>query len=100
MENNWKDYFSFTKKERTGIYVLLALIAICITIPQFFRTATFSEEVRVAALQIEKAPPEQVSKYKDRKPAYNDVYYEPVREEPVKTTLFPFNPNTLDAAGW
>jgi DNA uptake protein ComE-like DNA-binding protein len=100
MENNWKDYFSFTKKERTGIYVLLALIAICITIPQFFRTATFSEEVRVAALQIEKAPPEQVSKYKDRKPAYNDVYYEPVKEEPVKATLFPFNPNTLDAAGW
>jgi competence protein ComEA len=107
MESNWKDYFSFTKKERTGIYVLLALIAVCITIPRFFKTATFSEEVRVAVMQIKKAPPEQVSKYKDRRSsynykesAYNNVYYGPVREEPVKATLFPFDPNTLDAAGW
>jgi competence protein ComEA len=106
MESNWKDYFSFTKKERTGIYVLLALIAICITIPQFFRTATFSEEVRVEVMQLQKSPPEQVNKYKDKrssynnKEAYNDVYYGPEKEEPVKATLFHFDPNTLDAAGW
>ncbi len=100
MESNWKNYFTFTKKERTGIYVLLALIAICITIPQFFKTATFSEEVRVAVMQLQKAPPGQVSKYKERKPNYNDVYYEPEREEPIKATLFAFDPNTLDAAGW
>jgi DNA uptake protein ComE-like DNA-binding protein len=100
MESNWKDYFSFTKKERTGIYVLLVLIAVCITIPQFFRTVTFSEEVRVAVMQIQKAPPEQVSKYKDRRSSYNDVYYGPIREEPAKAVLFPFDPNTLDAAGW
>jgi DNA uptake protein ComE-like DNA-binding protein len=100
MESNWKDYFSFTKKERTGIYLLLALIAICISIPRFFKTATFSEEVRVAALQLQKAPPEQVGKQRERRSAYNDVHYEPVRDEPVKATLFPFDPNTLDAAGW
>jgi DNA uptake protein ComE-like DNA-binding protein len=100
MESNWKDYFSFTKKERTGIYVLLTLIAICITIPQFFRTATFSEEVRVEVMQLQKAPPEQHYKQKERRPAYNDVFYGPEKEEPVKATLFPFDPNTLDAAGW
>lgn len=100
MESNWKDYFSFTKKERTGIYALLALIAICITIPQFFRTATFSEEVRVEVMQLQKAPPEQAFKRKERRPAYNDVFYGPEKEEPVKATLFPFDPNTLDAAGW
>jgi competence protein ComEA len=100
MESNWKDYFSFTKKERTGIYVLLALIAICITIPQFFRSATFSEEVRVEVMQLQKAPPEQAFKRKEGRSAYNDVYYAPEKEEPVKATLFPFDPNTLDAAGW
>jgi competence protein ComEA len=100
MESNWKDYFSFTKKERTGIYVLLALIAICITIPQFFRSATFSEEVRVEVMQLQKAPPEQGYKQKERRPAYNEVYYAPEKEEPVKAILFPFDPNTLDAAGW
>lgn len=99
MESNWKDYFSFTKKERTGIYVLLALIAICITIPQFFRSATFSEEVRVEVMQLQKSPPEQAFKQKERRPAYND-YYTPEKEVPVKATLFPFDPNTLDAAGW
>ena len=100
MESNWKDYFSFTKKERTGIYILLALIAICITIPQFFRTATFSQEVRVEVMQLQKAPPEQAFKQKERRLAYNDVFYAPEKEEPVKATLFPFDPNTLDAAGW
>ncbi|OQP51005.1 hypothetical protein A4H97_04070 [Niastella yeongjuensis] len=105
MESNWKNYFSFTKKERTGIYVLLALIAICITLPQFFRTATFSETIRVEAMQVQQTPLEQVGKNRNRKSsykesAYNDVYYEPVREEPAKATLFPFDPNTLDAAGW
>ena len=107
MESNWKNYFSFTKKERIGIYLLLALIAICITIPRFFKTTTFSEEVRVAALQLQKAPTEQVGKQAARPPfynykdsGYNDVHYEPVRDEPVKATLFPFDPNTLDAAGW
>jgi len=103
MESNWKNYFTFTKKERTGIYVLLALIAICIATPRFFTTATFSEEVRVEAIQIQKAPREPVHKQFARRPsngykesAYNDVYYEPLKE----TTLFPFDPNTLDAAGW
>jgi len=100
MESNWKDYFAFTKKERTGIYVLLALIAICITIPQFFKSATFSEEVRVEVMQLQKALPEQVFKQKERRPAYNDIYYAPEKEEPVKATLFTFDPNTLDAAGW
>jgi DNA uptake protein ComE-like DNA-binding protein len=99
MESNWKDYFSFTKKERTGIYVLIALIAICITIPQFFKTATFSEEVRVEAMQIQQARPKQIDKNVTRRPAYNDVYYEPVKET-QPAALFPFDPNTLDAEGW
>lgn len=107
MESNWKDYFSFTKKERTGIYVLLALIAICITLPQFFKRATFSEEVHVEVMKLQKAPPEQENRSREGRTsyhyngsAYNDGYYVPEKEEPVKATLFPFDPNTLDASGW
>jgi competence ComEA-like helix-hairpin-helix protein len=99
MESNWKDYFTFTRKERIGIYVLIALIAICIAIPRFFTTATFSEEVGVAAMQIQKAKPEQFNRHVFRRPAYGDAYYGPVKET-QPATLFPFDPNTLDAAGW
>lgn len=99
MESNWKDYFSFTKKERMGIYVLIGLIAICIALPQFFKTAAFSEEVRVEAMQIQQAKPEPISQRAARRPEYNDVYYAPEKET-QPATLFPFDPNTLDAAGW
>jgi DNA uptake protein ComE-like DNA-binding protein len=99
MESNWKDYFTFTRKERIGIYVLIALIAICITLPQFFKTATFSEEVRVEAMQIQEARPTAARQHETRRPEYNEVYYEPEKET-MPATLFPFDPNTLDAAGW
>jgi competence protein ComEA len=105
MESNWKNYFTFTKKERTGIYVLLVLIAICIILPHFFGTAYLKEEVLVEAITIQKAPPRAVNKeYTKRstslqqRSTYSEAYYEAEKEPPV--TLFPFDPNTLDAAGW
>jgi competence protein ComEA len=106
MESNWKDYFTFTKKERIGILVLLALIAICIIAPRFLGPADLREEVRFEAMQIEKAPPEAVNKeqqgrarHSQQQPAYHEGVYESEKEPPT-ATLFPFDPNTLDAAGW
>jgi DNA uptake protein ComE-like DNA-binding protein len=50
-------------------------------------------------MQIQKSTPQRVVKNVASQPAYNDVYYEPMKE-PLPATLFPFDPNTLDAAGW
>lgn len=106
MENNWKDYFSFTKKERTGIYVLITLIGICFFIPRFFETTSLSDEVMATAINLQSAQREQantdsashVSSGKKRS-TYKERYDESVTDrQPMKP--FPFDPNTLDSAGW
>jgi competence protein ComEA len=102
MENNWKDYFTFTKKERIGILVLLALIAICSIAPRFFGT-DLPKEVRMEAMQIETAPVNQEETLRTWNSQQQAAYHEGVYDEPVKepaAALFPFDPNTLDAAGW
>lgn len=106
MESNWKDYFTFTKKERIGIYLLLAGIGICFIVPRFFSTTSIEKEVTAEALALQEAHPAPVTKNlaglssnDRRKTTSNDIYYEPESRR-VVATLFPFDPNTLDAAGW
>ena len=106
MEGNWKDYFTFTKKERFGIYVLLILIASGIIIPRFFTSSSLNNELVAEAINLEKAPPEQRDKesrrssaYEHQPSPYDEVSYEPVKaKKPV--ALFPFDPNTLNTEGW
>jgi len=105
MESNWKDYFSFTKKERTGIYVLLTLIGICIIIPYFFSTVSLSDEVKATAIHLQREQPTPMDSgrkrlsYGEKHSAYRKIYDEPGNDrQPV--ALFPFDPNTLDSTGW
>jgi competence protein ComEA len=106
MEGNWKDYFAFTKTERTGILMLIALIAIGLMVPRFFETTSLKSAVRVEAIQIQKAPREQVNKDQDRRTRYSaqqstdEGGYEEPEKEPQAGRLFPFDPNTLDKSGW
>src|ERR1051325_7984650 len=104
METNWKDYFAFTKKERAGILILLGLIAIGIIVPYFFGASDPSPEIRVEALRLQQAKVEQAAsdqrehfRFHPKPPAYKEGKYE-ARPEPAVTALFPFDPNTLDAA--
>ena len=106
MEYNWKDYFSFTKKERTGIYVLITLIGICFFIPRFFETTSLSDEVMATALNLQSAQREQVNtdsashvSYGKKRSPYKEMYDEPVNDHQA-IDPFPFDPNTLDSAGW
>ncbi|OQP46662.1 helix-hairpin-helix domain-containing protein [Niastella populi] len=104
MEGNWKDYFTFTKKERIGIYTLLILIAAGAIVPRFFSTPALHSELVAEAIDLAKAPPAQPGKEKrltyDQRPSP----YDEVGDEPAKTqqavSHFPFDPNTLDAEGW
>jgi DNA uptake protein ComE-like DNA-binding protein len=106
MENNWKDYFSFTRKERIGIYVLLTGIVISIVIPRFFTTTSLDNKLIAAAIRLQKAQAEKRNSdsakrlpYREKRLAYNEISYEPAKNQQA-VALFPFDPNTLDSAGW
>src|ERR1044072_4786067 len=94
MAVKWKDYFTVTKKERIGICTLLLLIIGCAMLPQFFTSPALNKELATAAIQLEKAPVQPQKEFARR------LTYErtPASNPPV--TLFRFDPNTLDEAGW
>jgi competence protein ComEA len=105
MEGKWTDYFTFTKKERIGICTLLILIATCIVAPLFFTAPVLNNELAAEAIQLEKAPAQPTKDFVrrrnyDRPPSpYDEVSDDAVNSKPP-AKLFPFDPNTLDAAGW
>ena len=111
----WKrfisDYFNFTKKERTGIIVLLILIIILIILPFLFPFFIRQKPVDVTTFkkQIEMLSAKQfdtTDKYAKRN--YSDDNFQNYREtdekrgysKQIKGELFYFDPNTLDYAGW
>lgn len=100
MKNNLKEYFNFTKKERTGIIVLLVLIFATIAIPYF---------LPVPAIQTDKAAFEKLRQQvaqltlKDSGggETYRSGYYtRPEEQQAMKVALFEFDPNTLPVEGW
>jgi competence protein ComEA len=105
MEGKWTDYFTFTKKERIGIYTLLILIVAGIVAPRFFTAPVLNNELTAEAIQLEKAPAQPAkefvrrTKYDIAPSPYDEVSDEPANSKPP-SKLFPFDPNTLDAAGW
>lgn len=99
MENSWKDYFTFTKKERIGIYVLITLIGIGALLPAFFQSPTPPEKLLAAAVDVQKAQLEK-EKSKPVRHSYNRKVYEEPQQEKAVVELFPFDPNTLDGEGW
>ncbi len=105
---NWRrivsDYFSFSRKERTGIYVLLVIIAATTVLPFFFsnRTpmviqpldSTWSAVVSKLEQQNEPEPPgNQTGSFTNREKRY------PEKSLPTPT-LFYFDPNTISLREW
>ncbi len=105
------DYFSFTKKERTGIIVLLVLIIIAIVMPFLYplfihqkRVSDTAFKEQMAALVIKQI--DTLNKYARKN--YDDDDNRNYREgnamnkysKQPKGELSTFDPNTLDEAGW
>lgn len=95
----WKAYFAFTKKERSAITVLGALIIVLCILPWFFRPIFEPPRLDNTLLQQLSEATQQA--------AENAV--ENSTEEAYPTTVaamddqlhpFPFDPNTLDAQGF
>jgi competence protein ComEA len=107
--NSVSSYLHFTKKERTGIITLLVLIVLPGTAPLLFPFfikqkvydhAAFEKEI--ATLKIKQ--PDNASTYPSGKNfagGGQQSYYEKDNGRPVAAgSLFYFDPNTLDKAGW
>ncbi|MCL2650294.1 MAG: helix-hairpin-helix domain-containing protein [Candidatus Azobacteroides sp.] len=88
----WKDFFSFTKKERQGIFILIALMSgICIGKFFFSREKQLSDKEDIIIEhttekrknEVENSSGESSSDYQTNKPAY---------------ILKPFDPNSADSS--
>lgn len=100
-----KDYFSFTKKERWGIIVLISVILLLIILPFFFpyfvkkekpNYSQFAKEI--AQLQLDTSA-KKSNTYKIDDGYYND-YTPSSNNQIIKAEVFFFDPNTASIADW
>ena len=105
------EYFTFTKKERVGILVILTLILVFTLLPFLFPYFITEKkydhtafEKEIAALKIKQTDSSQKFQKKDfdkeNSPSYNRASEKNYYEAPVKASLFYFDPNTLSGDGW
>ena len=100
-----KDYLRFTKKDRVGITVLLALIFLVVLLPYLWPVkkpaAASREELeklrrQMALLRRADSSDSQPAAM----PGFSQQYTAAGKYTAEKPELFYFDPNTLDAAGW
>lgn len=108
-----KEYLSFTKKERTGIFILLGIILISIFLPfiypyfikpKKYDHSQFDKEIsQLKIQQADSADKKYYGKnvdYDDKQDEYNR-YYEPSENYiKLKSDLFYFDPNTASVNDW
>lgn len=109
----WKDFFYFSKGQRTGIIVLISLIIIVLLVnfalPLFFQPTVlpknaFLNEVKafkktlVSRDSARQAAWQQ--KYEDRYKKYEQNHNYSSTKNEASYSLFTFDPNTIDSAGF
>ena len=104
-----RDYFSFSRKERTGIIVLLALIVIVFILPYFFSSPKSSasrqqfEQFKneIAQLKTQKDSVRSYAKNYEQDDNANEEYHKSSHTNSnAATTLFYFDPNTATNDEW
>ncbi len=100
-----KEYFSFTKKERKGILILVSVIIFISILPYFFHLFVKDEPIdskefaqEIAALKIDSSKSKNYSKNEEG--YFNDYTPSYKKEEKIKRELFYFDPNTASANDW
>ncbi len=103
-----RDYFTFTRKERSGILVLLAIIALLWLLPEFFGSS--NKELTPREIQEFKAEVAKLNQVRTNDDTSYRRGYRHKRDETFrysensyknsKAELFEFDPNTLSASGW
>jgi competence protein ComEA len=101
-------YFSFTKKERVGIFVLISLIGIVFILPYFFPSPKAEKNQKafeqfkneIAALKTEQKS--DSPRYNNHADDYENNNFEPLKNNSTaaKIELFYFDPNSINATQW
>lgn len=94
----FKDYFSFSRKERNAFIGLVLIIAGFIYLPNFFSP---KKSTIAISPQLQKEIVKRTS-VKDQSPEENESWQTPFSapEQKKKVRLFAFDPNTLDEDGF
>lgn len=98
-KNTWKEWFIFTRRDRNAAIVLLAIIALLILLP-YVLPAKKSE------IHIDEALQKELDKYLAENPqqsnsaVYANTFSDTTVNDTAKHSLFYFDPNTLDEAGF
>ncbi|NJO25336.1 MAG: helix-hairpin-helix domain-containing protein [Bacteroidia bacterium] len=102
-----REYFTFTRKERHGIIILLIAILFMWFLPDFFskKEAPVPEEkkkeiMKEAALLENEQQADSAGNRISAGDDFKDMLYEPQRDESKPATLFEFDPNILSPEGW
>lgn len=113
---NWfqtvtKDYLTFSKRERTGLFILILLGVLIYFLPDFFKTKrtavqtdTFEKEIAQLKISIDTSRGYNNRYNNNRNDDERGDYFQPKHyydnKPDVKGELFAFDPNTIDEAGW
>jgi len=96
----FKEYFTYSKRERNAIIILLLIIIASIIIPFFYQPKFNTNKINIAladsinALQKTSTTAKKYSKnWSNQQSDFND-------EKVTEIILFYFDPNTLDMDGW
>jgi competence ComEA-like helix-hairpin-helix protein len=99
MKRILKDYFTFSKKERTAVIILLLLIVLFIVAPMFYRVA--SEKPKLNKTLIDFIAQNSASeKAADSAEEISLLPSVATVEGTIPHSLFSFDPNTLPPEGW
>ncbi len=98
MKQLWKEYFTFSKKERNAVLILIFILAVILALPLFV-------PAKKMQLSIDENLQQQLDRYLQQHPQQNNYYDSvPSSDSVNKTTasvkLFRFDPNTLDEQGF
>ena len=109
LRDKLREYFSFTKKERVGIFVLIGLIIVIFIAPYFFSSyaskkdfrelAQFQNEVaQLKSLSASDSSHERKEDHEEDDSRHHTSDYSNHQE--VKSSLFYFDPNTISPEQW
>jgi DNA uptake protein ComE-like DNA-binding protein len=99
------DFFSYSKKERTGIFIIIAIVFIIIISPNFFQYIFKKEKLNtddfkkdIASLSVKADTSERNYYQNDKKENANNNFSN--THEAVPSELFYFDPNTATYDEW
>lgn len=100
-----KDYFTFSKKDRSAIFLLLVILLLIYLTPYFLKPKkepinhdAFAKELSELKISVDSSRPHRNYRNDEEFDYYRPQSY--AFEKAPKGELFEFDPNTLNAEGW